>query len=133
MEEISIETFIKFITGTLLTTMIWILGGWNIALQTLIVFIILDYITGILKAIHNKELSSLKGLNGIIKKVGYLIIVVVANFLDMVTGETGAIRNMVIYFFVANEGISIVENWIEMGLPMPKVIKGTLEQIKNKE
>ena len=126
------EGLIKFITGTVLTTLTWLLGGWDIALQTLLVFLILDYITGVLKAIHDKKLSSEAGMRGIIKKVGYLIIVIVANFLDIAIGNTGAIHVVVIYFFVANEGISIMENWIGMGLPMPKIIGDSLEKIKEK-
>lgn len=65
------------------------------------------------------------------KKVGYLIIVAVSVLLDQIVGDTGAIRNLVIYFFVANEGISILENWGAMGLPLPKKITEVLEQIKN--
>ena len=83
-------------------------------------------------AIFNKEINSYVGVKGIIKKVGYLIIVGVSVMLDRIMGDTGAVRNVVIYFFVANEGISIVENWVAMGLPMPQVIIDTLEQIKQK-
>ena len=97
-----------------------------------VVMMILDYITGILKAIFNKEINSYVGVKGIIKKVGYLIIVGVSVMLDRLMGDTGAVRNIVIYFFVANEGISIVENWVAMGLPMPQVVIDTLEQIKKK-
>ena len=107
------------------------LGGWDIALQTLLIIIVLDYITGICKAIHNKKLNSEIGLKGIVKKVGYLIIVAVAVILDRIAGNTGAIRTLVIYFFVANEGISILENWGGMGLPLPKKLTETLEQLKN--
>lgn len=131
--RIKIETFIKFITGTILTAIACLLGRWDNALQTLIIFMILDYLTGVLKAIHDKKLSSLIGAKGIIKKVGYLFIVIIANFLDIAIGDIDAIRTMVIYFFVSNEGISIMENWIGMGLPMPKVIGDTLEQMKKKE
>lgn len=124
------KTIINFITGTLLTTIVYFLGGWDVALQTLLIMISLDYVTGLLKAIRNKKLNSHIGLKGIIKKVGYLIIVVVSVLLDRTTGNTGAIRTLVIYFFVGNEGISIVENWSEMDLPIPKVIKEALEKMK---
>ena len=70
---------------------------------------------------------------GIVKKVGYLIIVAVSVLLDEVVGNTGAIRNLVIYFFVANEGISILENWGAMGLPLPKKVFEVLEQIKTEK
>ena len=127
------KTVFNFITGTLLTTVVYFLGGWDIALQTLLIMIALDYITGLLKAIHNKKLNSHIGLKGIVKKTGYLIIVAVCVLLDRVTGDTGAIRTLVIYFFVANEGISVIENWSQMGLPIPKIVSQTLEQMKKKD
>lgn len=125
------KNLINFVTGTLATTLVYFLGGWDIALQILITVIILDYVTGVFKAVYNKEINSSVGLKGIIKKLGYLIVVAVAVILDKVTGNTGAIRTLVIYFFVANEGISILENWGGMGLPMPQKIFDVLEQLKN--
>lgn len=126
------KNLINFITGTLFTGITYFLGGWDMALEILLWMIVLDYITGVFKAIFNKKLNSEVGIKGVIKKVGYLIIVAVAVMLDRIVGDTGAIRNIVIFFFVANEGISLVENWVAMGLPMPKVIIDTLEQIKQK-
>jgi len=94
--------------------------------------IVLDYITGVMQAIVNKKINSEVGVKGIIKKIGYLVMVAVSVVLDRIVGDTGAIRDIVIFFFVANEGISLVENWVAIGLPMPKVIIDTLEQIKTK-
>lgn len=125
------KNVISFITGTLATTLVYFLGGWDIALQTLIIVVVLDYVTGVLKAIYNKKVNSTVGLKGIVKKLGYFIIVAVAVILDNITGGTGAIRTLVIYFFVANEGISIVENWGGMGLPLPQKVVDTLDQLKN--
>lgn len=125
------KNFINFVTGTLATALVYFLGGWDIALQTLLIVIVLDYITGICKAVYNKKINSSVGLKGIMKKVGYLIIVAVAVILDRIAGNTGAIRTLVIYFFVANEGISILENWGGMGLPLPQKLTDTLEQLKN--
>ena len=125
------KNFINFITSTLATTLVYFLGGWDIALQILITLVVLDYISGLLKAISNKKINSSIGLKGIIKKVGYLVIVALAVMLDKITGNTGAIRTIVIYFFVANEGISIIENWGAMGLPLPQKIIDVLEQLKN--
>lgn len=127
------KTIINYITSTFLTTIVYFLGGLDIALKTLLIMIVLDYITGLCKAIHNKKLNSLIGAKGIIKKVGYLIIVAMSVLLDKTAGDTGAIRSIVIYFFVANEGISILENWGAMGLPLPKKIFEVLEQIKNEK
>lgn len=125
------KNIISFITSTLATALVYYLGGWDIALQTLLVIIVLDYLTGICKAIHTKKLNSEIGLKGIVKKIGYLIIVAVSVILDKIAGNTGAIRTLVIYFFVANEGISILENWGGMGLPLPQKLRDTLEQLKN--
>lgn len=124
------KNLINFITGTLATTLVYFLGGWDIALQTLLIVIGLDYLTGVCKAIYNKKLNSTISFKGIVKKIGYLIIVAVSVELDMITGNTGAIRTLVIYFFVANEGISILENWGSMGLPLPQKIFDVLEQLK---
>ena len=132
-EEKRMKNLINFITSTLLTTVVYFLGGLDIALKTLLIFIVFDYITGICKAIHNKKVNSSIGAKGITKKVGYLIVVAMAVLLDQTMGNTGAIRSIVIYFFVANEGISILENWGSMGLPLPKKIFDVLEQIKNEK
>lgn len=120
----------NFITSTVLTTVLYFLGGWDMALKTLLIIIALDYLTGVCDAIANKEINSKIGAKGIIKKVGYLIIVAVSVQLDQIVGDTGAIRNLVIYFFVANEGISILENWGSMGLPLPEKVMEVLEQLK---
>lgn len=125
------KNFISFITGTLATALVYFLGGWDIALQILLIVIVLDYITGVCKAIYNRKMNSKVGAKGIIKKLGYLIVVAVSVELDRITGNTGAIRTLVIYFFVANEGISILENWGGMGLPLPQKLTDTLEQLKN--
>lgn len=127
------KNIINFITSTFLTTVVYYLGGLDIALKTLLIMILLDYITGLCKAIHNKKINSLIGAKGIVKKVGYLIIVAMSVLLDQVVGDTGAIRSLVIYFFVANEGISILENWGAIGLPLPKKIFDVLDQIKKEK
>ncbi len=124
------KSVINFITGALATGLVYFLGGWDIALQILIIVVVLDYITGLCEAIYNKKVNSIIGLKGIIKKVGYFIIVAVSTLLDRITGNTGAIRTLVIYFFVANEGISILENWGGMGLPLPKKLIDAFEQLK---
>ena len=124
------KTIINYISSTILTTIVYFLGGLDMALKTLLILMVLDYITGICKSIVNKKVNSIIGLKGIIKKVGYLILVALSFLLDGVVGDTGAIRNLVVYFFVANEGISILENWGAMGLPLPSKILEVLEQLK---
>lgn len=114
--------------GTFLT---FIFGDWDVALQCLVIAVALDYISGVIKAFVNKELSSKIGLKGLLKKVGVFVIVALAVLIDKITGESGAVRTLVIYYFVANEGLSIVENLGEAGLPIPDVIKKALKSLKN--
>ena len=92
--------------------------------------IVLDYLSGITKAFINKNLSSDIGFRGILKKVAILLIVMLGVLVDRVTGESGAIRTLVIYYFVANEGLSILENLGECGLPIPKKLKEALKTLK---
>ena len=85
-----------------------------------------------MSAFFNKKVNSRIGLKGILKKVGYLCIVALSVILDTISGETGVIRTLVIYFFVANDGISIIENIAKMGVPMPKKLIDVLEQLRKK-
>lgn len=114
--------------GTFLT---FIFGDWDVALQCLVVAVALDYVSGIIKAFVKKELSSKIGVKGLLKKVGVFVVVALAVLLDKVSGSTGAVRTLVIYYFVANEGLSIVENLAETGLPIPDVIKKALKNLKS--
>lgn len=120
------------IISVILTTFIYLLGGVDIALQCLLIMIILDYISGIASAIYNKNLDSKIGLKGILKKFMYLVIVCVSVIIDKIVGNTGAVRTLVIYFLVANDGLSIIENMGKMGIPLPKKLIDTLNQLKNK-
>lgn len=108
----------------------YLVGGFDVALYCLIVAIVLDYISGLIKAYNTKELSSKVGFKGILKKVGILLIVMLSVVIDRITGNVGAIRTLVIYYFVANEGLSIIENLGEAGLPIPKPLKDALKVLK---
>lgn len=125
------KNVINIICGTVLTGASFLLGGWDTALQTLVIVMALDYITGICKAIKQKNLNSKAGLLGFLKKFGYLVIVALAVIIDRVSGNTGVVRTLVIYFFIANDGLSILENWGAIGLPLPKKMFEVLEQLKN--
>lgn len=122
---------VNFLSGTFITGIIYYLGGMDIALETLLLFIVLDYFSGICKAIYEKKLSSKIGIKGIIKKIGYLIMVALGTFLDKMIRGNGSIRIIIIYFFVSNEGISILENWIKMNLPIPDKVRVVLNNLKN--
>lgn len=108
------------------------LGGWDGLAITLVSFIVLDWITGLLKAIYNKNLSSYTGFRGIIKKVVILIVVGVTVLLEKNMGIP-AIREIVMMFFIANEGISLLENVSQMGVTFPDKLKEILIQLRNKE
>ena len=124
--------FVNNAISVVLTTFVYLVGGIDIAMKSLLIVIVIDYITGVLSAIYNKKLNSTIGLKGILKKFSYLIIVSLSVILDRIVGDTGAIRTLVIYFFVANDGISIVENIGKMGVPLPKKLTEVLEQLRNK-
>lgn len=112
------------------TGLVYLWGGFDVAMQCLLIAIALDYVSGIIKAFVLKQLSSTVGFRGILKKVGILVVVALAVLIDRVTGESGAIRTLVIYYFVANEGLSIIENAGKAGLPIPHSIKEALQALK---
>lgn len=124
------DKIISVILANIATTFIYLFGGIDVALQCLLIAIILDYISGMIKAFNTKTLSSSIGFKGILKKVGVLIIVMLAVLVDRVTLDNGGIRSLVIYYFVANEGLSILENLAVAGLPIPKKLKDALKVIK---
>jgi len=109
------------------------LGGLDQMLLALIALIVLDYLTGLLKAIHNRALSSEIGFRGIAKKVMTLLIVALAFIIENVTGQSFPLREIVIMFFIVNEGISILENAAQTGLPVPEKLKEFLIQIGGKK
>ena len=123
---------ISNVFSVILTTIVYLLGGVDIALHSLLIVIVIDYLTGIASAIYNKELSSKVGFKGIIKKFSYLLVVALSVVIDNLLGQSGLIRTLVIYFFVANDGLSIVENMAEMNIKLPKKLIDALEQIKKK-
>lgn len=124
------KEFICTILSGITTTLIYLFGGFDVALSCLVIAIALDYVSGIIKAFYTKQLSSKIGFKGLLKKIGILILVMVSVLVDRVAGNTGAVRTLVIYYFVANEGLSIVENLAETNIPIPAVLKRALKAIK---
>lgn len=111
----------------------WFLGGLDGFLYALIIFVIVDYITGIMVAIINKELSSEIGARGIFKKILIFILVGIAHIIDSrLIGEGSVIRTAVIFFYLSNEGISIIENSTRIGLPVPQKLKDVFAQLHGK-
>ena len=108
----------------------YFLGGMDGLLIALLVFMVLDYITGIMCAIIEKKLSSAVGFKGICKKVFILMLVGVANVVDIhVVGTGSALRGAVICFYLSNEGLSLLENAAHIGLPVPDKLKDVLSQL----
>ena len=124
------KQFINSVLAAIATGAVYLLGGFDVALNCLLIAITLDYVSGIIKAYVNKELSSQIGVKGILKKVGILVVVMLSVLIDRVAGETGAIRTLVIYYFVANEGLSILENIGAAGVPIPAKLKKALKALK---
>lgn len=124
--------FINDIISVIFTTFVYLIGGFDIAIQSLLIVMVVDYLTGITSAMYNKELSSKIGFKGILKKFSYLCVVALSVVIDNLTGQSGLIRTLVIYFFVANDGLSIIENMAEMGVKLPQKLIDALEQIKKK-
>jgi len=110
-----------------------IVGGWDILIYALLVLMVLDYVSGVISAGYNKKLSASVGFWGISKKVMILIIVFLAVTLDIIFHTPGAIRTLVIIWYSANEGLSIIENASNIGLPVPPWLKDKLEQAKEEK
>mgnify|MGYP000659578411 FL=1 len=108
-----------------------IFGRWDSILWALLVIMVLDCLTGVIKAIYTKTMSSEIGFKGLLKKITILIIVALSNVLQQITGDNVAIREIVIMFYVANEGISVLENVAVIYPQMPKAIKDILLQIRD--
>lgn len=108
------------------------LGGWDVILKALLTLVILDYVTGLLKAIVNKTLSSEIGFRGLIRKIVIFIVVATAVIIQEVIGGAVPLREIVIIFFVCNEAISLLENASEF-VPIPEKLRETLIQLRDKE
>lgn len=110
------------------------LGGKDGLLYALLVLVILDYVTGVLNAIDQKRLSSSVGYKGITRKVLIFVLVGTANVVDVyILGKAGVLRATVIFFYISNEGISILENASYLGLPVPQKFQSVLKQLHQKE
>ena len=130
----NVLNYFKVIVAAIGTGLTWLFGSWDTALVVLIAFMVLDYITGLLRAWINKEVSSDVGLKGIARKTVIFIVLIVAVLLDrLLNTGTWVFRTLICYFYIANEGISLLENCAGLGLPIPERLKDSLEQIKDGE
>ncbi|GAA3657444.1 phage holin family protein [Asaccharospora irregularis] len=111
----------------------YFLGGCDGLILALIAFVVIDYITGVMCAIADKKLSSSVGFKGICRKVLIFLLVGIANILDVqVIGTGSVLRTAIIFFYISNEGISLLENAGYLGLPIPEKIKTVLEQLHDR-
>ena len=111
----------------------YFLGGCDGLLYALIAFVVIDYITGVLCAIYDKNLSSSVGFKGICKKVLIFLMVGVGHILDTkVIGTGSVLRTAFIFFYISDEGISLIENAAHLGLPIPQKLRDVLEQLHNR-
>ncbi len=111
----------------------YFLGGCDGLLYALLIFVIIDYITGVMCAINDQKLSSAVGFRGLCRKVLTFMLVGIAHVLDVhILGQAGVIRTAVIFWALANNGLSIIENSTHLGLPVPEQLKLVLEQLHDR-
>jgi toxin secretion/phage lysis holin len=111
----------------------WFLGGCDGLLYALLAFVVIDYVTGIMCAVVDKKLSSAVGFKGIFKKVLIFALVGIGHILDTYVIGTGSVlRTAIIFFYLSNEGVSLLENASYLGLPVPQKLKSVLEQLHNR-
>lgn len=125
------ETFWKTIAAIGTGAVTTLLGGWDKALEIMLIVVVMDYITGFGAAIKTKTLKSSTGFEGLMKKGSMFLIVILAAQLDRMTGNGAALfRTSTAFFFIANDALSIVENVGEMGVKLPAFLKNALSKLK---
>lgn len=125
--------YLKLFLGGLNSVIGYLLGGLDAMLICLFTFMVLDYLTGIIKAFKNKKLSSETGFYGILKKITILVVIMVAVQVDIALQLNDVMRYLAIGFYIANEGLSILENAGEIGIPLPEKLKESLESLRSDE
>ncbi len=125
-----VQVYISVIGGILGA----LFGGFDALLYALIAFVALDYVSGVLLAMHNKKLSSKVGFKGICKKLFIFIVISMGTVIDTyIIGSGSSLRTLLIMFYLSNEGISIIENAGQIGLPLPQKLKDVIEKLREKE
>ena len=128
------DTFFSTLTAIGAGVASTLLGGWDKSLEILLIFIIMDYVTGVAAAFKTKTLKSSVGFEGLMKKGAVFLIVILAAQLDRITGNAaGVFRTATAFFFIANEGLSIVENVGELGVKLPGFITGALTKLRDEQ
>lgn len=126
--------YVKSAAGVLGAFIGRFLGGCDGLIYALCVFVVVDYITGVMCAVSDKKLSSEIGFRGICRKMIIFALVGIANICDVyIIGEAAIIRTAVVFFYLSNEGISILENSVRLGLPVPQKLRDVLEQLRDSD
>ena len=132
MEHVS--NWIKGICAVIGGVLSWLFGDLSGMFYALVAFVVIDYITGVIAAAVQQELNSTIGFKGIAKKVFIFLIVGLAHIIDAyVLGDGDVIRTAAIFFYLSNEGLSIIENSVRIGLPVPKTLKDALERLSEED
>ncbi len=128
------EKYFNALVAVVATFFTYVFGSWDLALQVLIVFMILDYGTGVLYAFLNNQLNSEVGFKGLVKKMMILVVLIIGVMVDRILGTGNWVfRTLVAYFYIANEGISLLENVGNIGIPIPNKLRNALEQLNKDE
>ena len=132
MDSIFNFNWLSNIIGLLGGFFAWLFGGWDALMITLVTLVVLDYITGVIQAVYNKTLSSEIGFKGLLKKFLIFIIVAGSYCVQAAVGVNIPLREIVITFYIANEGISLLENVAKTGMVFPAKLKEVLLQLRSK-
>lgn len=127
---LKLEKSFDTLIGIVMSIILFLFGKIDTPIIVFFLFLGIDYLTGIIKAYMKKELSSNVGLKGFLKKVCIIIVVSFCCLLDKVTGTDGILRNFIIYYYIANEGLSILENVSLMGVKLPEKLRLALIQLE---
>jgi len=132
-EELIENIYIRGAVAAFISLMSYLFGGLDALLSALVAMIIIDFISGLIKAVALREVASEKMLIGGAKKVGIMFIVAVANIICSVLETDDILRSMIISYFIASESISILENWSMLGLPVPKKLRNVLALLQGEK
>ena len=127
------ENILKIVVAGAMSLVSFLFGGWTTLLQILLIFVIIDYVTGLGAGAYSGLLSSKVGFRGIAKKIMIFALVAVAHAIDVVLGDNHLVRDAVIFFYLANEVLSIIENAGKTGLPIPDALIRAVDVLKGKD
>lgn len=125
-----LSNFLKYLISTSVGGLTFFLGGWDSLLKSILCMVILDFITGILKSVYNKKLSSDICIRGIVKKISIFVVIAVSNFVQGILDNDIPLRETIIVFYIVNEACSILEN-ISLFIPIPPRISEALQEVNN--